>query len=107
MIAIPVTAPPAANVLQSIADSAQRRGAARCEASLSRKAGGEISTIDVARFRRAGRLTTLSGTIRVLQKPAARPGEMTATHVVVMRYSYECRLNGDSAPRIKLNPLDD
>ena len=107
MTAIPLAPPPSAEVVQSIADSAQRQAAARCEASLSRKAGGEISTIDVTRFRRAGRLTTLNGTIRVFQKPAARPGEMTATHVIVMRYSYRCRLESHRTPRIKLNPLYD
>jgi hypothetical protein len=95
------------DLAQSIADPAQRRVAEACEAGLSRKAGGEISTLDVTRFRRAGRETILAGTIRVFHKPPTRPGEMTATHVVVLRYSYQCRLRGKQAPRIKVNRLDD
>jgi hypothetical protein len=92
---------------QSIADPAQRRAAQSCEAGLSRKAGGEISSLDVGRMHRVGRETILGGTIRVFQKPATRPGEMTATHIVVMRYSYQCRLNGRGGRRIKLHPLED
>jgi len=107
MIAVPLASPPTADVVQSIADPVERRGAARCETSLVRKAGGELSTIDVTAFRRAGHLTVLRGTIRVLQKPATRPGEMTPTHVIVLRYSYECRLDRRLPPRIKLNSLGD
>jgi hypothetical protein len=92
---------------QSIADPAQRRAAQICEASLSRKAGGEISSFDVAQYRRAGRETMLDGTTRVLRKPVTRPGEMTPTHVIVVRYSYRCRLSGRDAPRIMLHPLSD
>jgi hypothetical protein len=92
---------------QSIADPVQRRAVQHCEVGLSRKAGGEISSLDVGQMHRAGRETILNGTIRVFQKPATRPGEMTATHIVVMRYSYQCWLNGRGAPRIKLHPLDD
>jgi hypothetical protein len=92
---------------QSIADPAQRRAAQACEASLSRKAGGEVSSFDTDQMHRTGRDTILKGTTRVLQKPAARPGELTATHVIVMRYSYECRIRGSGAPRIKLKPLAD
>jgi hypothetical protein len=107
MIASPAASPPAAEVFVSITDPAQRRTAVQCAPGLARKAGGEISTLDVSGFHRSGRLTTLDGTMRVLQKPVTRPGEMTPTHVIVMRYSYECRLNGRRAPRIKLNPLRD
>ena len=92
---------------QSIADAAERHAAQSCETSLSRKAGGEISSLDVSGFHRSGRTTTLTGTIRVLQKPPSRPGEMTATHVIVMRYSYQCRSDGRRAPRIKLHALED
>ena len=95
------------DLTQSIADPAQRRAAEACEAGLSRKGGGEISTLDVSGFRHAGRETILEGTMRVFQKPAARPGEMTATHVIVVRYSYRCRLRGRQAPRIRLKRLDD
>ena len=93
--------------VQSIADPAQRHAASSCETSLSRKAGGEISSLEVDKMHRSGRTTTLQGTMRVLQKPPSRPGELTATHVIVVRYSYECRLRGGSTPRIKLHPLDD
>jgi hypothetical protein len=92
---------------QSIADSAARRTAQSCETSLSHKAGGEISSIDVTGFHRSGRTTILQGTMRVLQKPPTRPGEMTATHVIVARYSYECRSDGRRAQRIKLHAIDD
>ena len=107
MIALPPAPPPAVDAAQTIADPAQRRAAAQCAPSLARKAGGELSTIDVAGYHHTGRRTTLKGTIRILQKPAARPGEMTPTHVVVMNYSYQCRLDGRKMPRIKLNRLND
>src|SRR5947209_7553210 len=87
---------------QTIADPAQRRVAQSCEASLSRKAGGEISTMDVTQLRRFGRETRLKGTMRVLQRPAVRPGEMTPTHIVNLHYSYECRLSGRRAVRVKV-----
>ena len=90
----------AADPVQSIADPAQRQAALSCETILSHKAGGEISSIDVNAFHRSARATTLKGTMRVFQKPATRPGEMTAAHVIVLRYSYECRLNGRGTPRI-------
>ena len=92
---------------QSIADPERRRVAASCETFLSRKAGGEISSLDVDTLHRSGRTTILKGAMRVLQKPPSRPGEMTATHVIVMRYSYECRQTGGGTPRIRLHPLRD
>ena len=95
------------DLTQSIADPAQKRAAESCAAGLARKAGGEISTLDVSGYRRAGRETVLKGVIRVFRKPAARPGEMTATHVIVVRYTYECRLRARTAPRIRLSRLDD
>jgi hypothetical protein len=106
MIALLWLGPLAADLSQTITDPAQRRAASRCEARLARAGGGEISAIDVTAFHRNGRSTTLKGTLRVLQKPKTRPGEMTPTHVIVMPYSYECRLDGDRTPRIKLAPLD-
>src|SRR3954453_9263350 len=107
MIALPLAQPPAVDMAQTIADPAERRAAAQCAPTLKHKAGGEISTIDVAGFHRTGPSATLNGTIRILQKPPTRPGEMTPTHVVVMLYSYQCRLNGHGVPRIKLKPLGD
>jgi hypothetical protein len=106
MIAFLWLGPLAADLSQTIADPAQRRAAGRCEARLARAAGGEISTLDVTSFHQSGRRTTLKGTLRVLQKPKTRPGEMTPTHVIVMPYSYQCRLEGGRRPRIKLAPLD-
>jgi hypothetical protein len=91
---------------QSIADPAERRVVQSCETSLSRKAGGEISSIDVDAVRRSGRTMTVKGTLRVLQKPPTRPGEMTPTHVIAAHYSFECRSTGRAAPRIKLHALD-
>lgn len=93
--------------VQSIADPEQRRVASSCETFLSRKAGGEISSLDVDTLHRSGRTTTLKGRMRVFQKPPSRPGEMTATHVIVMRYSYECRRTGGGTPRIRLHHLND
>ncbi len=95
------------DLTQSIADPARRRAAEACEAGLSRKGGGEISTLDVSGFRHAGHERIVEGIVRIFQKPAARPGEMTATHVIVVRYSYQCRLRGTRTPRIRLKRLDD
>src|SRR4051812_46899351 len=92
---------------QSIVDPAQRRAVQSCETSLSRKAGGEISSVNVEGVHRSGRTTTVKGTLRVLQKPPSRPGEMTPTHVIAAHYSFECRSTGRSALRIKLHTLDD
>lgn len=107
MILLLPFAPSTPDPVQSIADPAQRRAASSCETILSRKAGGEISSLDVDDFHRSGRTTILKGTMRVFQKPASRPGEMTATHVIVVRYSYECRLNGARRPRIHITRLRD
>ena len=96
---------PAPDLTLSITDPAQRRAAQACAPRLSRKAGGEISALDVTEFRHFHRQTVLKGTMRVLQKPVARPGEMTPTHVIAAHYSWECRLGGGRIPRIKVNPL--
>ena len=96
-----------ADLAESIADPLQRRAVQSCETSLSRKAGGEISSFDVDAVHRSGRTMTVKGTLRVFQKPPSRPGEMTATHVIVLRYSYECRTRGRGAPRIKLHAIED
>src|SRR3954452_22361909 len=96
----------AADPAQSIADPGQRRAAEACAAGLSHKARGEISSFDSEHIRHSGRMTILDGTMRVLQKPAARPGEMTATHVIVARYSFTCQISGRSMPRIRLHRLD-
>jgi hypothetical protein len=63
--------------------------------------------MDVTELRRIGHETMLKGTMRVLQRPAVRPGEMTPAHVVNLHYSYECKLRGRKVTRVKVEPLSD
>ncbi|MEA3002868.1 MAG: hypothetical protein QOH81_1656 [Sphingomonadales bacterium] len=105
MIAFLWAAGVAADPSQSIANPAHRRAAQQCQASLARKGGGEVSNLTVVEFHQIGGKTLLKGTMNVLQRPASRPGEMTPTHIIAMRYSYECRLRGRAAPRVNIAPL--
>jgi hypothetical protein len=105
VIALLWTAGAAADLSQSIANPAHRRAAQQCEASLARKGGGEVSNLVVVEFHQIGGKIVLKGTMNVLQRPASRPGEMTPTHIIAMRYSYQCRLRGGAAPRVDIAPL--
>jgi hypothetical protein len=94
------------DLTQMIADPAQRRAAQMCESRLSERAGGEIATLAVTKFRQTGRQRILNGTMRVLKRPATRPGEMTPAHIINLGYSYECRLNGRKQAWVKVEPLE-
>jgi hypothetical protein len=87
---------------QIASDSAQSPGAKRCEAAISSKVKGEVSDLSVAKTRRMGRTTILNGSVTVLQRPPTRPGEMTPTHVIQLRYYYQCRWAGRGKTHITL-----
>jgi hypothetical protein len=89
----------------AVADPAQRQAAQQCEAAVSRSVKGEISAATIGEFRRFRRETILKGTLSVLQRPPTRPGEMTPTHVISMRYSYECRISSRTAAKVRVNRL--
>lgn len=92
---------------QTIANPVHRLAAQQCLAGLARKVKGEVADITVVDFHTAARQTTLKGEISVLQRPAVRAGEMTPTHVLNVRYAYECRLRGRVVLRTKVSPLRD
>jgi hypothetical protein len=106
MIALLWAAGAAADVSQ-IADPAHRQAAQQCQAGLARKGGGEVSDLAVTGYHRIGRRITVKGTMSVLKRPVARPGEMAPDHVLNLRYAWQCRLNGRAAPRIGISPLAD
>ena len=93
--------------LSAITDPTRRHAVERCESPLTRRAGGEVSAIDVTTFHRTRLGTDVKGTMQVLQRPVVRPGEMTPAHIVNRHYRYDCQLNGRGAPRVKVTPLDD
>ncbi|MDB5691039.1 MAG: hypothetical protein JWO81_102 [Alphaproteobacteria bacterium] len=107
MIALLPIAAVTADLSQTITDPAHRRAAQQCQASLAREAGGEVSNLTVTEFHRIGRTILVKGTMSVLRRPAARPGEMTPDHIINLGYAYQCRLNGRAAPRIRISPLAD
>jgi hypothetical protein len=83
-------------------DSVQSRGAKQCEAAISSKVRGEVSDLSIAKTRRIGRTMVLNGAVTVLQRPPTRPGEMTPTHVIQLRYYYQCRWPGRGRAHITL-----
>ena len=97
----------AADMAQTSADPVQQRAGERCQAALTAKVKGEVSNFAVSDFRRSGRRIHLKGTVNVLRRPVSRPGEMTPMHVIDLRYSYDCRFQGHSTPRIRLSPIAD
>lgn len=88
------------------AEPGQHDAADRCEARLAAAVKGEISNFAVDDFHRAGRRIHVKGTMNVLQRPAVRPGEMTPTHILVLHYRFDCRLDGRRRPRVTVSPLD-
>jgi hypothetical protein len=95
----------AGDPLQAIANPVHRVAAQQCQTGLARKVKGEISIVTVVEFHAAGGQTTLKGAISVLQRPPVKPGEMTPTHVLNLRYAYECRLRSGSVTRTKVSIL--
>ena len=87
------------------ADSAQLQAAQRCDAAVSRSVKGEISASTVGEMRRFRGQTILKGTLSVLERPETRPGMMTPTHVISMRYSYECRISSRTAAKVRVTRL--
>src|SRR3954453_7626642 len=83
-------------------DSGQSPAATQCRAAISSKVRGEVSDLSIVKSRRIGRTTILKGTVTVLQRPPTRPGEMTPTHVIQLRYYYVCRWPGRGKAHIKL-----
>jgi hypothetical protein len=105
MIPLLVSAGFVAALSPAPADSAQREAAQRCEAAVSRSVKGEISASTIAEMRHFRRQTILKGTLNVLERPDTRPGEMTPTHVINMRYSYECRISSRTAANVRVTRL--
>jgi hypothetical protein len=98
--AVIASAPPA------IADPAHRDAIERCRPALARKIKGDIDNVTVAKFRKNGREILLNGEMSVLQRPVARPGELTPHHVLNIRYFYECHLTSRGGPRVKVSRLN-
>lgn len=95
------------DMAQTNAESAQQRAGERCQTALTTKVKGEVSNFTISDFHRSGRRIHLKGTVNVLRRPVSRPGEMTPMHVIALRYSYDCRFEGRSTPRIRLSPIAD
>ncbi|MEA3035302.1 MAG: hypothetical protein QOH04_1064 [Sphingomonadales bacterium] len=102
MSALLLIATLALNESQIANDSTQGRGMKQCRAGIASKVRGELSDLSIAKTRRIGRITILNGGVTVLQRPPSRPGEMTPTHVIQLRYYYECRWSGRGKANIKL-----
>src|SRR4051794_47626 len=92
----------ALNESQMSSDSAQTPAEKRCRAAVSSKVKGELSDLSITKSRRIGRATILNGAVTALQRPPTRPGEMTPTHVIQLRYYYQCRWPGRGKARITL-----
>ncbi|HEY0412096.1 MAG TPA: hypothetical protein VGD66_03010 [Allosphingosinicella sp.] len=90
----------------AIANPAQRHAMEQCQSALARKVDGEVSNVTIVTYRRIGKEILLKGRMNLLQRPASRPGEMTATHVRNILYSYECRVRGHAPPRVKVASLE-
>jgi hypothetical protein len=87
---------------QMASDSAQTPAAKHFRAAISSKVKGELSDLSITRTRRIGRTAILNGAVTALQRPPKRPGEMTPTHVIQLRYYYQCRWPGRGKAHITL-----
>ena len=78
----------------------------QCRPRIEARAGGEISAITVTGVRRAGRSTTVRGTLTVLRRPPeGGPGMMTPTHILAAPYRFRCVLRRGSVRATALSPV--
>jgi hypothetical protein len=101
LAAVVATGPP-----QTTLDRSRQTAAQQCRPALARKVKGEIGDITVASFHRRGTKTLLKGQMAVLERPSARPGEMSPAHVRNVRYAYDCQLRGRTSPQVRVSRLE-
>src|SRR4051794_7931530 len=87
-------------------DSGQSPAAKQCRVAIASKVKGEVSDLSIAKSRRIGRTTILTGAVTVLQRPPTKPGEMTPAHVIRLQYYYDCRWPGRGKARVKVSSQD-
>jgi hypothetical protein len=105
MIALLGTLSLVAHVSQMSVSSVQDEAVGRCRTRLEQKLNSEITEFNVAKTRRIGRTIVLSGTLASGTRASQRPGEMSPHHVILSRFSFECRSTGRKVPNVKLAPL--
>jgi hypothetical protein len=86
---------PVADWESSIQDPGRREAMRLCVPSLSARAKGEVTSVNIARETRSGSRTVLEGQMRVLLRPSsAGPGEMAPMHIINARFTFRCSLRG-------------
>lgn len=79
----------------------------RCRVRLAAKLG-TLGTFAPGHNSHRGRTTIVSGVVdRLDQPPAAAPGMMAPTHVLVTRYSFRCEVRSRVVRRLSVHPKSD
>lgn len=76
-----------------------------CRPLLSREAGGEIATIEIASTRRVGRRTTIKGRLTAfLGMGPPQAGSASAHHLIRSDFTFSCRLDRGKVRGVRVKP---
>jgi hypothetical protein len=105
MLAFLAVAAATMDASQTGSSAAQERAPQQCHSAIVAKVNGEVTVAGLSAPRRIGRMVLLTGIVSLQKRPRPRSGEMTPTHIIVSRYSFECRLFDHRKAKILLRSV--